>query len=100
MGGSGSRIDGRRVIARVADYGKRRVVEVDGRAPATLTRAEARRPRSRAREKGGEGLVANMHGQVVAVPAKPGDIVERGATLVVIEAMKMRSASRRRTEGA
>src|SRR6185436_8065261 len=34
-------------------------------------------------------LTANMHGQVAAVLVKAGDPVERGQTLIVLEAMKM-----------
>jgi len=43
-----------------------------------------------AREQGGDGrVVAPMAGGVVAVNVEPGQWVERGALLVVIEAMKM-----------
>jgi 3-methylcrotonyl-CoA carboxylase alpha subunit len=35
------------------------------------------------------GLVAPMPGRVLAVQAKPGDAVTRGAPLVIMEAMKM-----------
>jgi len=35
------------------------------------------------------GLIAPMPGRVIALPVKPGDRVGRGATLVVLEAMKM-----------
>jgi len=82
-------IDGRKVRVHVADDGARRVVQVGAGAPVSLVRAETRRPRKRAQEGGAESLVANMHGQVVLLPVKPGDVVERGQVLVVLEAMKM-----------
>jgi hypothetical protein len=37
----------------------------------------------------GQGLAAPMNGRVVAIHAKAGDAVSQGATLVVLEAMKM-----------
>jgi 3-methylcrotonyl-CoA carboxylase alpha subunit len=37
-------------------------------------------------------LVAPMPGKIVAVSAKPGDTVKKGATVVVLEAMKMEQA--------
>jgi biotin carboxyl carrier protein len=38
---------------------------------------------------GGRTLVAPLPGRIVKVAVKPGDRVEKGATLLVIEAMKM-----------
>ena len=38
---------------------------------------------------GGRTLVAPLPGRIVKVSVKPGDRIERGATLLVIEAMKM-----------
>ena len=40
-------------------------------------------------EHHGGHLAAPMSGTVVAVPVKPGDKVERGAPLMILEAMKM-----------
>lgn len=83
--------DGRPVHAYAAEQGARRFVKVGGADPVAFLRAETRRPRGRAgAPRGGEeALTANMHGQVVAVLVREGDRVERGATLVVLEAMKM-----------
>jgi 3-methylcrotonyl-CoA carboxylase alpha subunit len=84
-------LDGRPVRAFTAEDGARRIVKLVGGGDArSFQRAETRAPRRRrARAAGDEGLTANMHGQVAAVLVKEGDIVERGATLVVLEAMKM-----------
>jgi 3-methylcrotonyl-CoA carboxylase alpha subunit len=82
-------IGGRSVEALIAEEGARRIVKLEGAPPQSFVRAETRRPRARPRERGAEGLIANMHGQVVLVAVEAGALVERGATLVVIEAMKM-----------
>jgi biotin carboxyl carrier protein len=37
-------------------------------------------------------VMAPMPGRIVAVPVQPGSVVERGQTVVVLEAMKMESA--------
>jgi biotin carboxyl carrier protein len=74
-------------------------VGVDGRW-ATWSVEDERRHRSRqdaaaagAGLSGGMVTVsAPMPGRVVAVPVAPGDAVERGQTVVVLEAMKMESA--------
>ena len=44
-----------------------------------------------AEEEGG-GLVAPMPGKVIALAVAPGAAVEKGATLLVLEAMKMEHA--------
>ncbi len=84
-------VDGRPVRAHAAEDGARRLVRLEGRPPLALVREETRAPRRRrARGAGGEeGLAANMHAQVSAIPVAEGDAVERGTTLVVLEAMKM-----------
>jgi biotin carboxyl carrier protein len=83
-------VDGRPLRAAVAvDSGKCYVL-LPTTAPVVLEEVDprARKPRARA-GSGDDTLTATMHGQVVAVLAKPGDLVERGQALVVIEAMKM-----------
>lgn len=84
-------MDGRLVRAHAAEDGPRRFVKLGAADPITFLRAETRRPGAgRARAAGGDdALTANMHAQVVAILVKEGDAVERGATLVVLEAMKM-----------
>jgi biotin carboxyl carrier protein len=73
-------------------------LSVDGRtAPVTVEdarrRAVAGAGGGAAGARGGlVSVVAPMPGRVVAVPVAPGDQVERGQTVVVLEAMKMESA--------
>ncbi|HKB07276.1 MAG TPA: acetyl-CoA carboxylase biotin carboxyl carrier protein subunit, partial [Candidatus Polarisedimenticolia bacterium] len=67
----------------------RRIVKIGDAEPLTLTLAgRARRGAGPARESDGR-LTAAMDGQVVAVAARPGERVEAGETLAVLEAMKM-----------
>ncbi len=82
-------IDGRLVRAFVAESGPHRHVKVGDADAVAFRRAETRRERARPQAGGEEALTANMHAQVVAVRVKEGDRVERGQTLVVLEAMKM-----------
>ena len=82
-------IDGRPCGAYALRDHDRRVVQIDGFDPVTLLRTIPGRDGDRG-TPAGEGLVAAvMDGQVVAVGAKEGDLVPAGATLVVLEAMKM-----------
>ena len=84
------RVDGRTVRAWVAPDGDRRAVQIGGAAPVALSRTDGRKARARGRAGSAEDtLTASMHGLVVAVLVKPGDAVERGMTLVILEAMKM-----------
>jgi 3-methylcrotonyl-CoA carboxylase alpha subunit len=78
----------RRVAASVIAAGDRRHVFVGGRVfalqfidPLGLVGAE--------HEEEGSGLVSPMPGKVIALLAKPGAAVEKGAPLLVLEAMKM-----------
>lgn len=77
----------RRWTAYVAKDGQARLVALDGQTwrlePPRL------RPRSRSAEADGASLAARMPGKVLDVLAQPGQEVEAGATLVVVEAMKM-----------
>jgi biotin carboxyl carrier protein len=54
-----------------------------------LTPAEAVEAVSAARETGPSRVTAPIPGKVVSVKVKPGDTVEPGQSLVVLEAMKM-----------
>ena len=63
-------------------------VEVEGRAASA--RPKARPAGRRPEPAGGAGtIVAQMTGRVVRVDVQPGDQVEAGATLIILEAMKM-----------
>lgn len=80
-------IDGQRVRAVVATDGARRWVSIDGVA-YVLEPATGRRGRRQASD-GADSLAAAMPGQVVAVYVTPGEHVERGQRLALLEAMKM-----------
>ena len=86
-------VDGARHLAHVVagqgKYRDQRFVAVDG-ATWALSVAEPGAGRRRAGgEKGGGSLTAGMPGQVLDVLVRPGDVVEQGQTLVLLEAMKM-----------
>jgi biotin carboxyl carrier protein len=83
-------VDGRPVEGIVVLEGDRRIVKVGDADPVTLLRAERSRGGGGGPRAAADGrLVAAMDGQVVAVAAKQGERVEAGATLAVVEAMKM-----------
>ena len=77
----------RTLLAHAVDDGDTRWVFVDGE----VIRLELEAPGARRRRAatGHESLSAPMPATVVRVLAAPGDRVARGATLVVLEAMKM-----------
>lgn len=79
-------IDGRRVRAVVAPDGGRRWTALDGvtRIVEPSTGRKAQRDGS-----GRDTLTAAMPGQVAVVHVQAGDEVEKGQTLVLLEAMKM-----------
>jgi biotin carboxyl carrier protein len=80
-------IDNHRVLAYTAAQGDRRYVNMLGRN-YTLTVLNQRGSRGKA--AGGSGdLTAQMPGQVLDVVVAEGDPVERGQTLLILEAMKM-----------
>jgi len=79
-------IDGQPVTAITAAVGTSRHVSVNGQT-FVLQRDEQRRRRSPAAAAG--ELTATMPGQIIAVSARAGERVERGQTLVILEAMKM-----------
>ena len=87
-------MDGRSYDARVEDVpGGGVVVVIDG----FRFEIEVRDPRRWSRKPGGRGgeevqsLSAPMPGKVVRVLAAPGDAVEAGQGVVVVEAMKMQN---------
>jgi 3-methylcrotonyl-CoA carboxylase alpha subunit len=78
---------GRRLAARVSREGAQRYVTIAGLGDAILERV-ADGPRRRADHHAGD-LTAPMPGRVVAVRVSPGDVIEKGRVLVIVEAMKM-----------
>lgn len=81
-------IDGAQTVVYAARQGDLRHVSAGGDV-WTLTAAEQARAARRAAGASAGDLTAQMPGQVVDVLVAPGDAVERGQTLVVLEAMKM-----------
>jgi len=80
-------LDGARVTATVVHSGSRLTVfTVQGSRRLTLEE-----PLAHQGEQDGEGgrLTAPMPGKIVAVLVEPGDRVERGTPLLILEAMKM-----------
>jgi 3-methylcrotonyl-CoA carboxylase alpha subunit len=70
--------------------GRRRIVKVDDADPVTIVEETRKRRGGRPVAGGADGrLAAAMDGQVAAVAVRKGERVEAGATLVVLEAMKM-----------
>ncbi len=80
-------VDGRRLSAYVARSGPRRYVGLAGDT-WTLQPPEPRRGSREGRNDGG-GLTATMPGRVLDVLVAEGDSVQKGDTLVLLEAMKM-----------
>ena len=81
-------IDGRRVTAFVSSDNGRRWVTVNGRT-IVLNKSAGRRRSKGGRHQAAGGLTAPMPGQVRAVDVKEGDMVGKGQTLLLLEAMKM-----------
>lgn len=78
-------LDGAQVTVYTASRGSERFVALAGVA-YTLTVPENRR---RSAASGSGDLTAQMPGQVREILVQPGDQVERGQTLLLLEAMKM-----------
>jgi len=74
-------------IVYTAAQGDKRFISMNGQA-YTLNIPDSRASRRKAAGGGGD-LTAQMPGQVASVLVNTGDRVERGQTLVILEAMKM-----------
>lgn len=81
-------IDGKRVTARVSSENTKRWVTVNGQTFVLTKSSGARRSGHGGQHAAGE-LIAPMPGQVRAVNVSEGDVVTKGQTLLVLEAMKM-----------
>jgi 3-methylcrotonyl-CoA carboxylase alpha subunit len=82
-----ARIGERRLHAAVVVAGERRHVFLEGRVHP-FVRVDPSQGAGRGDDAGGR-LTAPMPGKVIALLAEPGKRVERGAPLLVLEAMKM-----------
>jgi len=80
-------IDGKHIIAYVSSDGAKRWVTVDGRTFG-LNKSLNAKQRNVSHEHASE-LVAPMPGQVRSVNVKENEMVSKGQTLLVLEAMKM-----------
>src|SRR5215468_4600688 len=96
-------IGGASHVADVRDEGGTCVVDIGGERHVLRVEEETRHIiRTRGRSVAGAGaqtLVAPLPGRIVRVAVKPGDRVEKGATLLVIEAMKMENEYRAASAG-
>ena len=81
-------MEGRRLRAYVAHSGQRRYVSLHGET-WTLQPPDPRRARRSEGGAGGGSLTAGMPGRVLDVLVSEGDLVQKGDTLVLLEAMKM-----------
>lgn len=79
-------IDGEPITAYVSSDGTKRWVTINGRT-VMLTKTSGAKQGVRHEHAG--GLIAPMPGQVRSVAVGVGDVVKKGQTLAVIEAMKM-----------
>ncbi len=80
-------VDGERQVAYLAADKSLRYVAVDGQV-FEIKQPDVRRTRQR-HHHGEDNLSASMPGQVLKLLVAEGDVVERGQTLLILEAMKM-----------
>jgi 3-methylcrotonyl-CoA carboxylase alpha subunit len=82
-------IDGKRVTAYVSSENAKRWVTVNGQTFVLTKSAAGARDRGRAHHPAAGELTAPMPGQVKVVNVREGELVVKGQTLLVVEAMKM-----------
>jgi biotin carboxyl carrier protein len=80
--------DGKRLTAYISSDNAKRWVTVNGQT-FVLTRSSGARKGGHGQRQAAGELVAPMPGQVRAVNVSEGEVVTRGQTLLVLEAMKM-----------
>jgi biotin carboxyl carrier protein len=80
-------VDGMRYVAYSVTDSATRYVAIDGHV-IELKKPDPRRARRR-HHHGEDSLSASMPGQVAKLLVGEGDVVERGQTLLILEAMKM-----------
>ena len=84
-GGLRLHMDGESYIAFTAAEADKRYIQVEGDSYTLSLPAATRRRATSA----GDGLTAQMPGQVTAISVQAGEVVTRGQTLLILEAMKM-----------
>ncbi len=87
-GGSILHVNDNRHNIDVASDRSKIFVAIDGDV-IELTKVDAKQARRRKQHHGEDSLAASMPGQVTKVLVSEGDVVERGQTLILLEAMKM-----------
>ena len=82
-------IDGKRITAYVSSENAKRWVTVNGQTFVLTKPAAGARDRGRGPHQAAGELTAPMPGQVKVVNVSEGELVSKGQTLLVVEAMKM-----------
>jgi acetyl/propionyl-CoA carboxylase alpha subunit len=91
-------IDGERVMAYISMDQSKRWVTINGQTLVLTKQSDSRKSRS-GHHHSASDLTAPMPGQVRAVSVSEGEVVVKGQTLVVLEAMKMEIRIQALTDG-
>ena len=92
-------IDGERITAYVSSDNAKRWVTINGRTYLLTKQSGSRKSGGTHHHTAGE-LTAPMPGQVRAVNVSEGDVVTKGQTLMILEAMKMEIRIQAQVDGA